>query len=217
MGARDCNTAVSSLLSPDLSHDLVLTSGYYGAPIAAKMLARAPGRYSAVILKNPELDLTRALVEEPNIIRRTFLTQSDRFTPEEVSQVWAASPISGNHDLGATKVLLLSSGPTKVILNEVAIGALNASPGAEAAHYHTHDAGLQRRIAASWAERATFRYEDTPCSQGVPDDQGGGSGDSGSDSGGGGGGRPASSSAARHSSWPIMAAILVTFLVVLSL
>ena len=78
--ARDCNTAVSSLLSPDLSHDLVLTSGYYGAPIAAKMLAQAPGRYSAVILKNPELDLTRALVEEPNIIRRTFLTQSDRFT-----------------------------------------------------------------------------------------------------------------------------------------
>ena len=76
--ARDCNTAVSSLLSPDLSHDLVLTSGYYGAPIAAQMLTQAPGRYSAVILKNPELDLTRALVEEPNIIRRTFLTQSDR-------------------------------------------------------------------------------------------------------------------------------------------
>ena len=76
--ARDCITAVSSLLSPDLSHDLVLTGGYYGAPITAQMLTMAPGRYSAVILKNPELDLTRALVEEPNIIRRTFLTQSDR-------------------------------------------------------------------------------------------------------------------------------------------
>ena len=56
----------------------MLVSGYYGAPIAAKMMAQSPGRYSAVILKNPELDLTRALVEEPNIIRRTFLTQSDR-------------------------------------------------------------------------------------------------------------------------------------------
>ena len=76
--ATDCNTEVSSLLSPDLSYDLVLVSGYYGAPIAAKMMAQSPGRYSAVILKNPELDLTRALVEEPNIIRRTFLTQSDR-------------------------------------------------------------------------------------------------------------------------------------------
>ena len=76
--ATDCNTEVSSLLSPDLSYDLVLVSGYYGAPIAAKMMAQSPGRYSAVILKNPELDLTRALVEEPNIIRRTFLTQSER-------------------------------------------------------------------------------------------------------------------------------------------
>ena len=74
----DCNKAVSSLLSSRLSSwrsaDLVLTSGYYGAVIAAKML----GHYSAVIIKNPVLDLTRALVEEPNIIRRAFHTQSDR-------------------------------------------------------------------------------------------------------------------------------------------
>lgn len=51
----------------------------------------------------------------------------------------------------------------------------------------------------------------------VPDDQGGDSGGSGSDSGGGGGGRPASSSSARQSRLPIMAAFLVTFLVVFSL
>ena len=78
----DCNKAVSSLLSSRLSSwrspDLVLTSGYYGAVIAAKMLGQSPARYSAVIIKNPVLDLTRALVEEPNIIRRAFLTQSDR-------------------------------------------------------------------------------------------------------------------------------------------
>ena len=43
---------------------------------------------------------------------------------------------------------------------------INASPEAEAAHYHAHDVSLQRRIAASWAERATLRYEDTPCTQG---------------------------------------------------
>ena len=59
-------------------------------------------------------------------------------------------------------------------------------------------------------------FEKLPCCR-VPDDQGGGSGGSGSDSGGGGGGRPASSSAARQFSLPIMAAFLVTFLVVFSL
>ena len=79
----DCNAAVISLLSSRLSTswwsaDLVLTSGYYGAVIAAKMLGQFPARYSAVIIKNPVLDLTRALVEEPNIIRRAFHTQSNR-------------------------------------------------------------------------------------------------------------------------------------------
>ena len=75
--------------------------------MAVEMMNLNTGRYSHLILTNPELTLTSSLVTQPNIVTRALGAESP-LGDDDVGLLWSLSPMSRQFVL-KSNVLILTS------------------------------------------------------------------------------------------------------------